>query len=279
MNTFKTMVLMTGLTLLLLLIGRMLGGPTGMIMAFIIALVMNGVSFWFSDRIVLRMYGAKKAVPDEAPLLYETVSKLSREANLPMPKVYLIPAASPNAFATGRDPEHAAVAVTQGILRTLNREELEGVISHELAHIRNKDILIGSMVATIVGAISLLAYMARFAAIFGGGRGTSRDRGNTFGLLAMAILAPIMALLIQMAISRSREYEADSSGAKISGNPRGLASALRKLHQASRNIPLKSNPASSHIFIVSPLRGTGFLKLFSTHPPMEERIKRLQALS
>lgn len=277
MNTLKTTFLLTALTLLLLFFGQALGGKGGMMMALVMAGVMNLGSYWFSDRIVLAMYKAKEATEAEAPRLYNITRQLAMKANLPMPKVYIIPGMTPNAFATGRNPHHAAVAATEGILRMLNDEELEGVMAHELAHVGNRDILISSIVATIAGAISYLANMAQFAAMFGG-----RDRergGNPMVMLAMAIIAPIAAMLVQMAISRSREYQADERGSMICKKPLALARALRKLHMGVEAIPMEANAATAHMFIVSPLTGGGLLSLFSTHPPMEERVKRLEELS
>ena len=277
MNTLKTTFLLTALTLLLLFFGKALGGNSGMMFALVMADVMNFVSYWFSDKIVLKMYGAKEATEAEAPRLYRITRQLAMKAMLPMPKVYIIPGMSPNAFATGRNPQHAAVAATEGILKMLNDEELEGVMAHELAHVGNRDILISSIVATIAGAISMLANMAQFAAMFGG-----RDRergGNPMVMIAMAIIAPIAAMLVQMAISRSREYQADDYGARICGKPLALASALKKLHMGVAAIPMEANAATAHMFIVSPLTGGGLMSLFSTHPPMEERVKRLEELS
>ncbi len=278
MNTLKTIVLMAGLTVLLIMAGNAIGGRSGMLIAFIFAAGMNFASYWFSDKIVLKMYRAKEVNESAAPELYGLVRTLSTRARLPMPKVYLIPGDQPNAFATGRNPEHSAVAVTEGIKRILNREELEGVIGHELAHIRNRDILIGTVAATIAGAISMIATMAQWAMIFGGGRSDDDEGGGILSFLVMIIVAPIAAMLIQLAISRSREYLADEAGARIAGNPRHLASALRKLHAASQRIPLQANPATAHMFIVSPLRGRGFTRLFSTHPPMEKRVARLESM-
>lgn len=279
MNTLKTVVLMTGLTVLLIIAGDALGGRSGMLIAFIFAAGMNFASYWFSDKIILKMYRAREVNESAAPELYGLVRRLATQAGLPMPKVYLIPGDQPNAFATGRNPEHAAVAITDGILRILNREELEGVIGHELAHIKNRDILIGTVAATIAGAISMLATMAQWAMIFGGGRNDDDEGGGILSYLVMLIVAPIAAMLIQMAISRSREYLADEAGARIAGNPRSLASALRKLDAAAKRIPLQANPATAHMFIVSPLRGGGFASLFSTHPPMAKRVARLESLT
>ncbi|MDZ7291322.1 MAG: zinc metalloprotease HtpX [candidate division KSB1 bacterium] len=279
MNTFKTFALMAGLTALFVVIGNAIGGQSGMFIAFGIAILMNFFSYWFSDKIVLKMYGAHEVSESQAPELYRMVKTLATRAGLPMPKVYLIPNEQPNAFATGRNPEHAAVAVTEGIMRTLSGEELSGVIGHELAHIKNRDILIGTVAATIAGAISMLANMAQWAMIFGGGRSSDDEHGqNPLAMLAAIIIAPIAAMLIQMAISRSREYVADEGGARIAGNPRYLANALRKLHNAAQRIPMQANPATAHMFIVSPLSGGGIASLFSTHPPMEKRIARLEGM-
>src|SRR5499427_4302263 len=282
MNTTKTIVLMVGLTVLLVFLGGAFGGRQGMIFAFIFALATNMFSYWFSDKIVLRMYGAQEATEAEAPMLWGVTHDLALKMNMPMPKVYVIPSDSPNAFATGRNPKHAAVAATRGILRMLTREELEGVMAHELGHVRNRDILIGTIAATIAGAISMLANMAQWAMIFGGGGRRDDREGGGGGLIAgiaMIILAPIAAALIQMAISRSREYQADASGAHISGNPLALASALKKLQAGSQRVPLNATPATAHMFTVNPLRGGGITKLFSTHPPIEERIARLESMA
>ena len=278
MNTLKTAFFLTLLTLLLVFIGRLLGGNSGMIIALIFAAVLNLGSYWFSDKIVLRMYRAQKIEEGDNPRLYRIVKNIALQSNLPMPRLYIIPSDSPNAFATGRNPQHAAVAVTSGIMKILNEEELEGVLAHEMAHIKNRDILIGSIVATVAGAISMLAHMAQFAAIFGGGR-DDEDRGGGLAMLFMAIIAPIAALLIQMAISRSREYQADESGARTSHKPLYLANALKKLSYASQKIPMEANPSTAHLFIVNPLSGRGMVNLFSTHPPLEERISRLEELA
>ena len=269
---------MAGLTVLLVLIGGAFGGRQGMIMAFMFASVMNLFSYWFSDKIVLRMYRAQEVTEADAPVLYSVTRDNAMKMNMPMPKVYIIPSDAPNAFATGRNPNHAAVAATEGILRLLTKEELAGVMAHEIGHVRNRDILIGTIAATFAGAISMLAHMAQWAMIFGGGRRDDNDRGGMVGGILMIILAPIAAALIQMAISRSREYEADATGARICGNPLALASALKKLQAGSQRIPMDANPATAHMFIVNPLRGGGFVNLFSTHPPMEERIARLEAM-
>ncbi|KPK45686.1 MAG: protease HtpX [Nitrospira bacterium SM23_35] len=279
MNNIKTLFLLVTLTLVLVWAGGALGGKQGMTIALIIALAMNLISYWFSDKIVLKMYRAKQVTEAEAPDLYTIVRSLVQKAGLPMPKVYVMNQEQPNAFATGRNPKHAAVAVTTGILRILTREELQGVIGHELAHIKNRDILISTIAATIAGAISYLAQMAQWAMIFGGHRGDDDEGGSPIAAFIMMIVGPIAAMIIQMAISRSREYAADSVGAGIAGNPRYLSGALRKLHMASQQIPMHANPATSHMFIVKPFSGRGFLKLFSTHPPIEERIARLESMS
>lgn len=279
MNNIKTLFLLVTLTLVLVWAGGALGGKQGMTIALVFALGMNAISYWFSDRIVLRMYGAKQVTEAEAPELYGIVRTLVQKSGLPMPKVYVIDQEQPNAFATGRNPRHAAVAVTTGIMRILTREELQGVIGHELAHIKNRDILISTIAATIAGAISYLAQMAQWAMIFGGHRGDDDDGHNPIAAFVMMIVGPIAALIIQMAISRSREYAADSRGAEIAGNPRYLSSALRKLHMASQRVPMDANPATSHMFIVNPLSGRSLLKLFSTHPPIEERIARLESMA
>ncbi|MDQ7788122.1 MAG: zinc metalloprotease HtpX [Thermodesulfovibrionales bacterium] len=277
MNTIKTMGLLVTLTLILVWAGGALGGKQGMTFALLFALGINFVSYWFSDKIVLKMYSAKEVSETQAPELYAMVRMLSQKAELPMPKVYLMDQEQPNAFATGRNPRHAAVAVTTGIMRILSREELQGVIAHELAHVKHRDILIGTVAATIAGAISYLAQMAQWAMIFGGHR-DDEEGGNPIAAFAMMIIGPIAALIVQMAISRSREYAADQGGAAIAGNPRYLAGALKKLHRASQQIPMKANPATSHMFIVNPLSGGGLFKLFSTHPPIEERIARLESM-
>ena len=275
MNTLKTATLMVGLTLVLVWAGAAFGGQSGMTIALIIALAMNGFSYWFSDKLVLKMYKAQEVSESEAPELYSMVRRLSQRAELPMPKVYIINQDQPNAFATGRNPAHAAVAVTTGLMRILDQNELEGVIGHELAHVKHRDILIGTVAATVAAAISYLAHMAQWAMIFGG---RDDDDGNPLVAIVMMIVAPIAAMLIQMAISRSREYAADAGGAAIQGNPRNLARALKKLHSASHQIPMKAEPATAHMFIVSPLSGKSMSKLFSTHPPMEERVARLEAM-
>ncbi len=278
MNNIKTLFLLVTLTLVLVWAGGAFGGKNGMTIALIIALGMNLFAYWFSDKIVLRMYGAQEVTEAEAPELYGIVRRLARKGQMPMPKVYMIEEDQPNAFATGRNPKHAAVAVTRGIMRILSRDELTGVIGHELAHIGHRDILISTIAATIAGAISYLAQMAQWAAIFGG-RSDDEEGGSPVAALVMMIVGPIAALIIQMAISRSREYSADEGGARLAGNPRYLSSALRKLDMASQQIPMNATPATSHMFIVNPLSGGGLLKLFSTHPPMEERIAKLESMS
>ncbi len=280
MNTLKTIVLLTFLTVLLVFVGGAIGGRSGMIFAFGIALVMNFVSYWFSDKIVLAMYRAQPVTEAQAPDLYGMVRRLTQKAGLPMPKVYIIPEEALNAFATGRNPEHGVVAVTTGIMRALDREELEGVLSHELAHIKHRDILTGTIVATIAGAISLLAQMAHWAMLFGGGRRDDDEGGSPIVALVMMIVAPIAAALVQMAISRTREFEADKGGAAIAGNSSGLANALLKLERGAQVVPMHdAKPATAHLFIVNPLSGGGIMKLFSTHPPIAERVKRLRELS
>ncbi len=280
MNTLKTGLLLGALTGLLMLIGGWFGGQNGVVIAFLFAMAMNFGSYWFSDKIVLRMYHAQPVSESEAPELYRMVKDLALRASMPMPRVYIIPEETPNAFATGRNEQHAVVAVTEGLLRILSRDELEGVLSHEMTHIRNRDILIGSIAATLAGAIVMLANMAQWTAMFGGG-GHDDDEGgggNILGLIVMAMLAPIAATLIQMAISRSREFLADEGGARISGKPYSLAGALEKLSQASRALPMQANPSTAHMFIVNPLTGRSLMNLFSTHPPIEERIARLRSM-
>ncbi len=277
-NQIRTAVLLAGMTVFLVFIGGLIGGRQGMIFALVIAAGMNFFSYWYSDKMVLKMYRAREITAQEAPELYNIVSGLARRAGLPMPRVYLIPQQSPNAFATGRNPDHAVVAVTEGLLRIMSHNEIEGVLAHEMAHVKNRDILIGTVAATMAGAIMMLATMARWSAIFGGGRGGDEEGGGlgAIGLIAMSILAPIGAMLIQMAISRSREYLADSTGAAFAGNAEGLASALEKLGAYSRQIPMQANPQTAHMFIINPLSGGSLAKLFSTHPPLEERIARLR---
>jgi heat shock protein HtpX len=277
-NVLRTTVLLAALTALFLVIGGAIGGNQGLFIAFVFALLMNFASYWFSDKIVLSMYGAREVSLNEAPDLYRLVQRLAQRAGIPMPRVYIIPSDAPNAFATGRNPQHGAVAVTEGILRMLDTDELAGVLAHELGHIRNRDTLIMTVAATLAGAITMLAHMAQWGAIFGFGRRDEEDSGGggILGLLFMAILAPIAATLIQLAISRSREYFADSTGAAVAGSPSGLARALEKLHYASQRLPMDANPATAHLFIVNPLTGGSLVNLFSTHPPIEERIRRLR---
>lgn len=279
MNGMKTAFLMALMMVLFIIVGGAIGGEQGMMVAFVFSLVMNFGSYWFSDKIVLAMYRAKEVDYNQAPELYRTVEKLSQKALLPMPRVYIIENPTPNAFATGRNPNNAAVAVTTGILGILNRDELEGVISHELAHVKNRDILISTIAATLVGTITFISRMAGYAAMFGG-RSSDREEGNPIGDLLLLILAPIAAMLIQLAISRSREYMADAGGAEISGKPLALASALNKLSLTNERLPMRNaDNSSAHMFIVNPLSGKSFAKLFSTHPPVEERISRLQEIA
>src|SRR5712691_6191768 len=277
-NSVKTVLLLGLLSGVLLVLGEVLGGAQGLVLGFGFAIVMNFVSYWFSDKIVLRMYRAQEVGPDHK--LSQVVRRLAMQAGLPMPKVYVIPDMSPNAFATGRNPEHAAVAATEGTLRLLDDRELEGVIAHELAHVKHRDILISSVAATIAAAIMMVARMAQFAAFFGGMGGRRDDRGGTnpIALLATIILAPLAAFLIQAAISRSREFAADAGGAKIAGSPYGLMDALKKLESASKQLPLDANPATAHMFIVNPFSARGLMGLFSTHPPTEQRIQALMNL-
>jgi len=277
MNTMKTIVLMVFLTVFFIFVGSLIGGKQGATLALILAFGMNFFAYFFSHKIVLAMYGAKEVTEAEAPELYKIVRRLAQRAGLPMPKVYIIQSEQPNAFATGRSPKHGVVAVTTGIMRILSREELEGVIGHELAHIKHRDILISTIAATIAGAISYLAQMAMWASIFG--RSDDEDSGHPIVSLLMMIIAPIIAMIIQLAISRAREYSADEGGAKIAGNPLYLANALRKLHYASQAIPMEANPGTAHLFIVNPLSGRSLIKLLSTHPPIEERIERLEAMA
>jgi heat shock protein HtpX len=273
-NGLKTVLLLGALTGLLLVIGDYFGGPSGMLVAFIFAAVMNFGSYWFSDKIVLRMYRAQEAGPQHP--LYRITERLARQGSLPMPRVYVIPDPSPNAFATGRNPQHAAVAATQGLIQALTEPELEGVIAHELAHVKNRDILISSVAATLAGVIIMAARMAMYAGMFAGHRDDDRDGGaNPIALLAMMILAPLGAMLIQLAISRSREFAADATGARITGNPYGLADALRKIDAIARRVPLDANPATAHMFIVKPYVRQAFASLFSTHPPTEARMHAL----
>jgi heat shock protein HtpX len=281
-NFFKTAVLLAALTCLVVLIGGALGGQQGMLIAFVLAAGMNFASYWFSDRIVLSMYHAQPVDEASAPELYSMVRRLATRASIPMPRVYIIPGDTPNAFATGRNPEHAAVAVTEGIMRMLDDEELEGVLAHELSHVKNRDTLIMTVAATLAGVITYLAQMAQWAAIFGGARRSededSGGGGGMVGGILMMILAPIAAMLVQMAISRTREFHADASGAQLAGRPWGLAKALEKLEMAANMAPMQATPATAHLFIVNPLRGGGIMSLFSTHPPTQERVARLRAM-
>ena len=275
-NTLKTTFLLGALTGVLMLFGQIFGGRGGMMIAFVFAVVINFGSYWFSDKIVLALYRAKPVSEADDPELYSIVRNLATRAGLPMPRVFTIPQPAPNAFATGRNPDNAVVAVTDGIRQLLTAEELSGVIGHELAHIGHRDILISSIAATLARAIMMLASMARWALIFGGGRD---DDNNPLAAIAMAILAPIAAVIIQMAISRSREYQADATGARIAGNPRYLASALEKLSLASKRVPMAANPATSHMFIIKPFSGKKIFELFSTHPPVEKRVERLMQMN
>jgi heat shock protein HtpX len=280
-NFFKTAVLLAALTCLVVLIGGAIGGQQGMLIAFLFAAVMNFASYWFSDKIVLSMYGAQPVDEASAPDLYRIVRRLATRDGIPMPRVYVISNDTPNAFATGRNPQHAAVAVTDGIMRMLDDSELEGVIAHELSHVKNRDTLTMTIAATLAGAITYLAHMAQWAAIFGGRRGDDEESsggGGAIAAIAMAILAPIAAMLVQMAISRTREFQADASGARLAGQPWGLAKALEKLEMAATMAPMAATPATAHMFIVNPLRGGGLTSLFSTHPPTQERIARLRAM-
>ncbi|MFC2082284.1 zinc metalloprotease HtpX [Bacteroidota bacterium] len=278
MNSFKTAVLMTLMMVLFVLVGSALGGETGMMIAFIFSLAINFGSYWFSDKIVLKMYRAQEVTRNEFPELFNIVETLAQKASLPMPKVYIMNNPSPNAFATGRNPDNAAVAVTTGLLEILNKDETAGVISHELMHIKNRDILVGTIAATLVGTITFIARLAGYAAMFGGGR--DRDDGDGLSSLILIILSPIIAILIQLAISRSREYMADEGGASVSGQPLALASALNKLSQVNKQVPMRNaGTSSAHMFIVNPFSAKSFSKLFSTHPPMEERIKRLEEIA
>jgi heat shock protein HtpX len=276
-NTFKTAFLLTALTLFLLFLGGHFGGRDGLVLALVISVAMNFFSYFYSDKLALAMYRAQPATREQLPRVYQVVERMTQRMSLPMPKIYVIPSESPNAFATGRNPRHASVAVTQGILDLLNDEELEGVLAHELGHVKNRDILTSSIAATLAGAITFLARMGWWAGLFGGyGGRDDRNRGGGIGALFMLILAPIAATLIQLAVSRSREYEADATGAHITGNPYALASALQKLDAYSKRIPLPASPSTAHLFIVAPfLRGADFANLFSTHPPIAKRIERL----
>jgi heat shock protein HtpX len=276
----RTTLLLGALTGLIMGLGQYFGGSHGLTIAFVFAIIMNFGSYWFSDKIVLAMYQARQVSEAEAPMLYRIVHNLTLRAGMPMPKLYVLPSESANAFATGRNPQHAAVAVTQGIMRIMNERELTGVLAHELAHVKNRDILISSIAATLAGVIMMVANMARWAAFFGVGRTSDDDnRGGVVGLIAMSILAPLAAMVIQMAISRTREFAADKTGAQLSGDPLGLASALEKLGVASERMPMEASPQTAHFFIVNPLSGRSLMRLFSTHPPLEERIARLRSLA
>jgi heat shock protein HtpX len=279
MNTFKTAFLLTALTLVLIFLGDHFGGRNGMVLAFIVAAGMNFFSYFYSDKLALTMYRAQPATREQLPRVYQVVERMTQRIGLPMPKIYVIPSDSPNAFATGRNPQHASVAVTNGVLNLLTDDELEGVLAHELGHVKNRDILTSSIAATLAGAITLLARMGYWAALFGGMGGDSRDRdrgGGGLGALLMLILAPIAATLIQLAVSRSREYEADATGAQITGNPYALASALEKLEAYSKRLPLAASPSTAHLFIVAPvISARDLASLFSTHPPIPKRIERL----
>lgn len=278
-NWFRTTLLLGVLTALIVWIGYFFGGRQGMVIAFVLAIGMNFFSYWFSDRIVLSMYHAQEITPQDSPQLYDMVRQIAQRAELPMPRIYVIPEESPNAFATGRNPEHAVLAVTRGLVELMDREEIMGVLAHEMAHIRNRDILIGSIAATMAGAVMILANMARWTAFMGGGSRDGEEGGGgafgAIGMIVLSILAPIAAMLIQMAISRSREYHADETGAAFVGHPRGLAKALEKLGAYSKRIPMQASPNTAHMFIVNPLSARGIAHLFSTHPPLEDRIARL----
>jgi heat shock protein HtpX len=276
MNTLKIVLMLAALSGILLLVGAVVGGRIGLVMALILSTVMNISGYWYSDRIVLKMYNAKAVTRAESPVLHDVVQRLADKERMPMPKVYIIADKSPNAFATGRDENHAAVAVTSGIVDLLNRDELTGVIAHELSHIRHRDILIGTMAATIASAVVIVAGIAKWTALMGG---AGADGEQTVALIATAIVAPVAATLVQMAISRSREYDADEGAAKMTGNPEALAGSLEKLSLASKKIPMDANPATAHMFIVNPLSGNMIMNLFSTHPPLEERIKRLRGMA
>lgn len=277
-NVFKTGLLLAVLTAMLVLIGGAIGGQQGMIVAFVLAAVMNFASYWFSDKIVLAAYGARPIEEAQAPRLYAVVRRLAMRAGIPMPRVYLLPTDTPNAFATGRNPQHAAVAVTEGIMRILDEDELEGVLAHELSHVANRDVLISTVAATLAGAITYLAHMAQWAAIFGGRRDDEEGGTNPIAAILLAVLAPLAAMLVQMAVSRAREYQADASGARLAGKTGGLINALGKLQMANQVAPMGASPATAHLFIVNPLSGQSLMKLFATHPPLEERIARLQGM-
>jgi heat shock protein HtpX len=279
-NVLRTTILLAALTVLIVLVGQTLGGTEGAIIAFVFAGIMNFGSYWFSDRIVIAAYGGRQIQQSDDPELFAIVQELALKNQIPMPRLYVVPSESPNAFATGRNPEHAAVAVTVGIRRLLDRRELAGVLAHELAHVTNRDILISSIAATMAGAIMMLARMAQWSMLFGGGRRDERDGGGgAIALLATVILAPFAAMLIQMAVSRGREYQADDSGARISRDPEALASALRKIAAYSERIPLPATPQTAHLFIINPLRGSMLASLFSTHPPLEQRVARLERIA
>ncbi len=278
-NVLKTGLLLGVLTAILVLAGNALGGERGMVVAFLLAAVMNFASYWFSDKIVLAMYGAQPVDEAQAPGLHAMVRRLATRAQVPMPRIYVIGSDTPNAFATGRNPQHAAVAVTEGIMRILDEDELEGVLAHELSHVTNRDVLISTIAATMAGAITYLAHMAQWAAIFGGRSHDDEEGGsNPLAMMLFAILAPIAAMLVQFAVSRAREFQADATGARLAGRPHGLARALEKIEIAAHAQPLPANPATAHLFIVNPLTGRSFARLFSTHPPTEERIARLRAM-
>ena len=277
-NIFKTGLLLAVLTAMLVLIGGAIGGQQGMLVAFFVALAMNFFSYWFSDKMVLAMYGAQPIEESQNPALYAVVRRLTTRAQIPMPRVYMTASDTPNAFATGRNPEHAAVAVTEGILRILDGDELEGVLAHELSHVKNRDVLISTIAATLAGAITYLAHMAQWAAIFGGRRDDDEEGSSPIAMIAMAIVAPIAAMLVQMAVSRAREFQADATGARLAGRAWGLSKALEKLQVAQQVAPMNANPATAHLFIVNPLSGQAFMNLFSTHPPLEERVARLRAM-
>jgi heat shock protein HtpX len=277
-NIFKTGLLLAVLTAMLVVIGGAIGGQQGMVIAFFVALAMNFFSYWFSDKMVLAMYRAQPIEEAQAPALHAMVRRLATRAQIPMPRVYLIPGDTPNAFATGRNPEHAAIAVTEGILRVLDQDELEGVLAHELSHVKNRDVLISTIAATLAGAITYLAHMAQWAAIFGGRRDDDEEGSSPIAMIAMAIVAPIAAMLVQMAVSRAREFQADATGARLAGRTWGLSKALEKLQMAQQVAPMDASPATAHLFIVNPLSGRALMNLFSTHPPLEERIARLRAM-
>jgi heat shock protein HtpX len=277
-NQLRTTFLLAVMTVLIMLVGQLIGGHQGMFIALLFAAGMNFFSYWYSDKIILRMYRAQEVTPQQSPELYDMVATLARNGGLPMPRVFIIPQDTPNAFATGRNPEHAVVAVTQGLLQLMEREQIMGVLAHEMAHVKNRDILIGSIAATMAGAIMMLASMARWGAIFGGGHRDDNEGGGLggLGLIVMSIIAPLAAMVVQMAVSRSREYLADSTGAQLAGSSRGLADALEKLGAYSRQLPMQANPSTAHMFIVNPLAGGSLMSLFSTHPPIEKRVARLR---